>query len=75
MAQSFSRQLFIKPQQDELENHQSEFTVISAPNFKADPSVDGTNSETFIIISFKRELFLLVERSMPERLRNLYSLL
>ncbi|MFD1348143.1 phosphoenolpyruvate carboxykinase (ATP) [Oceanobacillus caeni] len=55
----FSRQLFIKPQQDELENHQSEFTVISAPNFKADPSVDGTNSETFIIISFKKRIVLI----------------
>ncbi|WP_156288556.1 phosphoenolpyruvate carboxykinase (ATP) [Oceanobacillus salinisoli] len=55
----FSRQLFITPTDMELENHQSEFTVISAPNFKADPAVDGTNSETFIIISFKKRVILI----------------
>ncbi|WP_085991504.1 phosphoenolpyruvate carboxykinase (ATP) [Oceanobacillus senegalensis] len=55
----FSRQLFITPTEEELENHQSEFTVISAPNFKADPAVDGTNSETFIIVSFKKRVILI----------------
>ena len=55
----FSRQLFITPTDEELENHQAEFTVVSAPNFKADPAVDGTNSETFILISFKKRVVLI----------------
>ncbi|RKQ29697.1 phosphoenolpyruvate carboxykinase (ATP) [Oceanobacillus halophilus] len=55
----FSRQLFITPTDEELESHQSEFTIISAPDFKADPIVDGTNSETFIIISFKKRVILI----------------
>ncbi|GAB3047402.1 phosphoenolpyruvate carboxykinase (ATP) [Virgibacillus ainsalahensis] len=55
----FSRQLFITPTEEELKSHQSEFTVISAPNFKADPAEDGTNSETFIIISFKKRVVLI----------------
>ncbi|MFD1851177.1 phosphoenolpyruvate carboxykinase (ATP) [Oceanobacillus bengalensis] len=55
----FSRQLFITPTDEELSNHQTEFTVISAPNFKADPKVDGTNSETFIIVSFKKRVILI----------------
>ncbi|PWW26216.1 phosphoenolpyruvate carboxykinase (ATP) [Cytobacillus oceanisediminis] len=55
----FAHQLFIRPAEDELLDHASEFTVISAPNFKADPAVDGTKSETFIIISFERRTVLI----------------
>lgn len=55
----FSRQLFIEPTKEELANHNVEFTVISAPNFKADPEVDGTNSEAFVIISFKKRIVLI----------------
>ncbi|MDF2038995.1 phosphoenolpyruvate carboxykinase (ATP) [Cytobacillus oceanisediminis] len=55
----FAHQLFIRPAEDELLDHQPEFTVISAPNFKADPAVDGTKSETFIIISFERRTVLI----------------
>jgi phosphoenolpyruvate carboxykinase (ATP) len=55
----FAHQLFIRPTQEELENHHAEFTVISAPNFKANPEVDGTRSETFIIISFERRTVLI----------------
>lgn len=55
----FAHQLFIRPTEEELVSHQPEFTVISAPNFKADPLLDGTNSETFIIISFERRVVLI----------------
>lgn len=55
----FARQLFITPSAEELEGHQPEFTVISAPDFKADPAIDGTNSETFILISFKKRVVLI----------------
>ncbi|WP_019121387.1 phosphoenolpyruvate carboxykinase (ATP) [Brevibacillus massiliensis] len=55
----FARQLFIRPTEGELAGHQPEFTVVSAPGFKADPAVHGTNSETFIIISFERKMVLI----------------
>jgi phosphoenolpyruvate carboxykinase (ATP) len=55
----FAHQLFIRPSDEELLEHQAEFTVISAPNFKADPSVDGTKSETFIIVSFEKRVVLI----------------
>ncbi|MFC5733471.1 phosphoenolpyruvate carboxykinase (ATP) [Cytobacillus gottheilii] len=55
----FAHQLFIRPAADELPGHKSEFTVISAPNFKANPEIDGTGSETFIIISFERRTVLI----------------
>lgn len=55
----FAHQLFIRPNDEELLDHQSQFTVISAPNFKANPAVDGTKSETFIIISFEKRVVLI----------------
>lgn len=55
----FVHQLFIRPTEEELVDHQAEFTVISAPGFKADPKVDGTKSETFIIISFEQRVVLI----------------
>ncbi|MBM7585064.1 phosphoenolpyruvate carboxykinase (ATP) [Bacillus pakistanensis] len=55
----FAHQLFIRPNNEELLDHNPGFTVISAPNFKADPAVDGTNSETFIIVSFERRTVLI----------------
>ena len=55
----FAHQLFIRPSEEELSEHEAGFTVICAPNFKADPSVDGTHSETFIIISFENRTVLI----------------
>ncbi len=55
----FAQQLFIRPTEEELLAHETGFTVISAPNFKADPMIDGTNSETFIIISFEQRMVLI----------------
>jgi phosphoenolpyruvate carboxykinase (ATP) len=55
----FAHQLFIRPTEEELSYHNTEFTILSAPTFKADPLVDGTKSETFIIISFERRIILI----------------
>lgn len=55
----FVHQLFVRPSAEELAVHEPQFTVICAPNFKADPKVDGTRSEAFIIISFERRTVLI----------------
>lgn len=55
----FAHQLFIRPSEEELADHKAQFTILSAPNFKADPQVDGTKSETFIIVSFERRIILI----------------
>lgn len=55
----FAHQLFIRPTEEELGSHEAEFTILSAPTFKADPLVDGTNSETFIIVSFEQRVVLI----------------
>jgi len=44
----FARNLFIRPNADELMGFEPDFTVIALPSVKADPAVDGTHSKTFI---------------------------
>ncbi|ASN04926.1 phosphoenolpyruvate carboxykinase (ATP) [Virgibacillus necropolis] len=55
----FAKQLFISADDEELQSHDPGFTVVSAPTYKADPAVDGTNSETFILVSFKKRIILI----------------
>ncbi len=55
----FVHQLFIRPTEMELSKHDAQFTIISAPTFKADPILDGTNSEAFIIVSFEKRIVLI----------------
>jgi phosphoenolpyruvate carboxykinase (ATP) len=55
----FVRQLFIRPSAEELRSHKPQFTVICAPEFRADPARDGTRSETFILLNFSRRVALI----------------
>ena len=56
----FIRNMFILPQlPEEYKNFTPEFTIISIPSFKAAPAIDGTNSETFIILSFEKKLAII----------------
>lgn len=55
----FAHQLFIRPSEEELTTHKADFTIVSAPNFKANPAVDGTKSETFIIVSMEKRIVLI----------------
>lgn len=55
----FVHQLFIRPSEEELQNHKPGFTIIAVPGFKADPKTDGTHSEAFIICSFEKRVILI----------------
>jgi phosphoenolpyruvate carboxykinase (ATP) len=52
----FARQLFITPPAANAARHKPQFTILFAPEFQADPAVDGTNSETCIVINFKNRI-------------------
>ncbi len=54
----FARQLFRRPQREELDSFEPEWTVISVPGFLADPERDGTESETFVGLDFSRKVVL-----------------
>jgi phosphoenolpyruvate carboxykinase (ATP) len=55
----FARQLFKRPDREELENFEPEWTVISVPGLLTDPEEDRTESETFIGIDFEKRVVLI----------------
>ncbi|MBI4665493.1 MAG: phosphoenolpyruvate carboxykinase (ATP) [Nitrospinae bacterium] len=56
----FARDMFIRFHDvTELEHHAPQFTVINAPRFTADPAVDGTRSEAFVIVHFGKKLVII----------------
>ncbi|MFO7680310.1 MAG: phosphoenolpyruvate carboxykinase (ATP) [Chloroflexota bacterium] len=56
----FARNMFIRElDAEKLKNHVPEFTVIDFPRFHAEPEIDGTNSQTFILVDFSKRLVLI----------------
>ncbi|MCC6729070.1 MAG: phosphoenolpyruvate carboxykinase (ATP) [Chthonomonadales bacterium] len=55
----FARQLFVRPDWTRTGDHVPQFVIIGAPDFHADPDIDGTRSEAFIIVHFGRRIILI----------------
>lgn len=55
----FARNMFVRATPEELVGFKPGFTVIDLPAFHAIPSVDGTNTETFIIVNFEKRLIII----------------
>ena len=56
----FARNMFILPlSREEYRRHFPEFTVVCAPSFKASPSIDGTHTQTFIVVNFEQRLCII----------------
>ena len=56
----FARNMFIQIKDlDNLANHVPEFTIIHVPSFQAVPSIDGTNSEVFVVVDYSKQLVLI----------------
>ncbi|MGD0308632.1 MAG: phosphoenolpyruvate carboxykinase (ATP) [Acidobacteriota bacterium] len=60
----FARNMFIPLRtQEEYKHHIPEFTVLALPSFKCDPTVDGTATETAIVINFAQRLAIVANTS------------
>jgi len=59
-ASIFARNLFRRPQADELESFAPNFTIIDVPSFKADPATEGVRSETAILLHLDRMEVIIV---------------
>jgi len=56
----FARNMFRRyKSEEELNNHETNFTIIHTPNFHADREVDCTNSEVFVIVNFAKKIVLI----------------
>ncbi|HEV8489350.1 MAG TPA: phosphoenolpyruvate carboxykinase (ATP) [Candidatus Limnocylindrales bacterium] len=59
-ASIFARNLFRRPPRADLAGFQPNFTIINVPSFKADPTTEGTRSETAILLHLKRMEVIIV---------------
>jgi phosphoenolpyruvate carboxykinase (ATP) len=66
----FVRQLFMRPNAEEIASHAPEFTVLAVPEFHADPKRDGTNSDAFILLNFTRRIVLIGGRSYAGEMKK-----
>jgi len=55
----FGRNLFIRPTNEELENHEPEFTILCINDFVAVPEIDGTRTDVFILVDLTRKIVLI----------------
>jgi phosphoenolpyruvate carboxykinase (ATP) len=55
----FVRNLFIRPDDRERLGFDPDFTVVALPDVTADPSLDGTRTETFVLVNFARRMVLI----------------
>lgn len=55
----FARNLFIRPTDTELENHEPEFTIMCINDFTSVPEIDGTRTDVFILIDLTRKIVLI----------------
>jgi phosphoenolpyruvate carboxykinase (ATP) len=54
----FARCLFLRPTSEELQTFDSEWTVLHASDFRAEPARDGTRTEVCVAISFEQKLVI-----------------
>lgn len=55
----FAYNMFIRPEEKELENFKKDWTVIDAPGFMADPDKHGTRQSNFAILCFSEKTVLI----------------
>ncbi|WP_143304984.1 phosphoenolpyruvate carboxykinase (ATP) [Chitinophaga vietnamensis] len=55
----FAYNMFLRPSEDELEYMHTDWTVIQAPGFLADPAVDGTRQHNFAVVNFSKKIIII----------------
>ncbi|EMR02438.1 phosphoenolpyruvate carboxykinase (ATP) [Cesiribacter andamanensis] len=55
----FCHNMFLRPGREELKNFAPTFTIICAPEFRADPAVDGTRQHNFAILNLSKKIILI----------------
>ncbi|MCP4899032.1 MAG: phosphoenolpyruvate carboxykinase (ATP) [bacterium] len=67
----FARHLFITPKTlDEYKTHVPEFTVIGVPGFHPDPRIDGTRTDTAIILNFAQRTAVICNSSYAGEIKK-----
>ncbi|MFC3057710.1 phosphoenolpyruvate carboxykinase [Paenirhodobacter populi] len=72
----FIRHLLRRPEREELETFEPEYTIINCPSFKADPARHGCRSETVIALNFDKKIILIANTQYSgENKKSVFTLL
>ena len=55
----FAYNMFLRPNDIEIENFEPEWVILNAPSFLADPKKDGTRKHNFAILNFTKKIILI----------------
>ncbi len=55
----FARSMFIRPPAEDLPGFEPDYVILHAPQFHADPAVDGVRTSTAIALSFEQKLIVI----------------
>ena len=55
----FARNMFIRPDPAELAGFEPDYVILHAPNFQADPEIDGVRTSTAIALSFVQRVIVI----------------
>tara|TARA_Y100001970_G_scaffold59553_1_gene75767 strand:- start:15401 stop:17017 length:1617 start_codon:yes stop_codon:yes gene_type:complete len=56
---AFYHNMFVRSDSQDLVDHIPEYTILHAPELRANPNVDGVNSEVFVILALDRGLVII----------------
>lgn len=72
----FAHVLFIRPEAPKVTNESNQWTILSTPGFKTDPSRDGVNSDAAVILNFtKRQILICGTYYAGEMKKAMFSVL
>jgi phosphoenolpyruvate carboxykinase (ATP) len=55
----FVNNLFLRPTKEEILEMEPDWSIISAPGFKAIPEIDGTRQHNFVVVNFTKKIILI----------------
>lgn len=55
----FANNMFMRPSESEILSANPDWTIVCAPDFKANPAQDGTRKHNFVVVNFTRRIVLI----------------
>ena len=71
----FALNMFLRPTSDEIDDFEAEWTIINAPGFLADATIDGTRQHNFAVLNFSKKTILIGGTGYTGEIKKEFSLL
>ena len=71
----FALNMFLRPTTDEIDDFEAEWTIINAPGFLADATIDGTRQHNFAVLNFSKKTILIGGTGYTGKIKKEFSAL